>query len=43
MVILNRRIIDANRKFERERRVEPVSHENGANDHGHSQQTPETN
>jgi RNA polymerase sigma-70 factor (ECF subfamily) len=42
MVILNRRIIDANRKFERERRAEPVSHENNENDHGHSRQTPET-
>ena len=41
-VILNRRIIDANRKFERGRKAEPVKHENDAHDHSHSQQTPET-
>ena len=41
-VILNRRIIDANRKFERERRAEPVPHENDANNQSHSRQTPET-
>mgnify|MGYP000423386505 CR=1 FL=1 len=40
-VILNRRIIDANRKFERERKAEPVTHENDAYDHSHTQQTPE--
>jgi RNA polymerase sigma-70 factor (ECF subfamily) len=41
-VILNRRIIDANRKFERERKAEPVPDENDANDHNFTQQTPET-
>ena len=41
-VILNRRIIDANRKFERERKAEPVRHENEENDQRHTQQTPET-
>lgn len=41
-VILNRRIIDANRKFERERRAQPVPDENDANIHNLTQQTPET-
>ena len=41
-VILNKRIIDANRKFERERKAEPVAHENEENDQRHTQQTPET-
>ncbi len=42
-VILNRRIIDANRKFARERNTTPITKENGmeAGDHRHDQQTPE--
>ena len=41
-VILNRRIIDANRKLARERKVDAVTHENEEDDQRHSQQTPET-
>jgi RNA polymerase sigma-70 factor (ECF subfamily) len=41
-VILNRRIIDANRKFERKRKAEPVTHESDPNAQHHIQQTPET-
>ena len=42
-VILNRRIIDANRKFERERNSTPIKKENesGSDGHSHDQQTPE--
>ena len=42
-VILNRRIIDANRKFGRDRGTIPITHENEseADDHRHNQQTPE--
>ena len=42
-IILNRRIIDANRKFERERNSTPIINENesGADDHDYDQQTPE--
>jgi len=42
-VILNRRIIDANRKFERERNSTPIINANksGAEDHNYDQQTPE--
>lgn len=42
-VILNRRIIDANRKFERERNSTPIINENesGADDCNYDQQTPE--
>ena len=41
-VILNRRIIDANRKFERKRRAEPAAPENEQNAQRHTRQTPET-
>jgi len=42
-VILNRRIIDANRKFERERNSTPIKKESesGSEGHSHDQQTPE--
>jgi RNA polymerase sigma factor (sigma-70 family) len=42
-VILNRRIIDTNRKFERERNSTALANENesGAVDHNYDQQTPE--
>jgi RNA polymerase sigma-70 factor (ECF subfamily) len=42
-VILNRRIIDANRKFERQRNAISITKEKGseAHDHSHDQQTPE--
>ena len=40
-VILNRRIIDANRKFERERKSAPITSENEIIDCGSDQQTPE--
>jgi RNA polymerase sigma-70 factor (ECF subfamily) len=42
-VILNRRIIDANRKFERERNSTPITKENESvsDGHNHDQQTPE--
>ena len=42
-VILNRRIIDANRKFERKRNATPIKteNENSADDHHYDQQTPE--
>jgi RNA polymerase sigma-70 factor (ECF subfamily) len=42
-VILNRRVIDANRKFERQRNATSITKEKGreANDHSHDQQTPE--
>ncbi len=41
-VILNRRIIDANRKFERERKAAPIKSENEVNDCSPDPQTPET-
>ena len=42
-VILNRRIIDANRKFGRDRGTIPITQENESetDDHRHNQQTPE--
>ena len=40
-VILNRRIIDANRKFERERNSTPNENENGVDNHNYDQPTPE--
>jgi RNA polymerase sigma-70 factor (ECF subfamily) len=41
-VILNRRIIDANRKFEHKRRAAPVTDEYVVNDQTPDRQTPET-
>lgn len=41
-VILNRRIIDANRKFSRERIVAPESKEDLTDEHNHDHHTPET-
>jgi RNA polymerase sigma-70 factor (ECF subfamily) len=40
-VILNRRIIDANRKLKRDRNTAPIKTENEIDVHSHDQQTPE--
>ena len=41
-IILNRRIIDANRQFERNRKSVPLTKEDEIDHHNHDQQTPET-